>query len=71
MKTTSKSQYKSEMARKYGMSLNTFTSWLKRIPGLSERGYYTRIKLLPPNLVDYIDKHLGGGPDDVDHFNFK
>lgn len=67
MKTTSKAQYKSEMARKYGMSLNTFTCWLKRIPGLKERGYYSRLKLLPPNLVDYIDKHLGGDSHDTDY----
>jgi hypothetical protein len=59
MKTTSKALYKYELASQYGMTLNTFSAWLKKIPGLPEIGYYPRLKLLTPKMIERIKDHLG------------
>ncbi|WP_428656003.1 hypothetical protein [Runella sp.] len=57
MKTkTSKSATRSELANRYGVSIETMKKWLEKIPGLSLN---PTDRVLTPKQVAAIIEHLG------------
>ena len=51
-----KTASKSELARLYKVHLNTFSKWLKSVPGLDLKRYQ---RILTPKQVQLVFEHLG------------
>ena len=51
-----KTYFKGELAKKYKVSLKTFNTWIKDIPGLAM--LYPRQKILTPKQVRIIVEYL-------------